>query len=303
MATAIDDDRWHELFKDLDTEVEEKENASSFQQDSLQDERISPFLEGEPGSFKTPSSSLIRDNTDITVKEDGAIQTKTFSSEYDLPSRTDLVSVKPQDVCVHLNEIRVDEPVDIVVIQNIPPRWRLNGHKMHHGEMKNIVKRLHVLVHCTVHQQEIFAHDIEFATEKFLTNISKYRSMKTERGGAYLNVLQNLLQDNEELNRAVTYKCHSLVVKGGIKNKDNWHSELNQYAKDYFQEHPVEQTFQRMKIEAFRTFVKQWKQKWKPVKDDPQVEKVLGKLKYKTFAEVPSAARKIVIIFGWKDNS
>ncbi|CAF1398862.1 unnamed protein product, partial [Didymodactylos carnosus] len=250
-------------------------------QASLQDERTSPILERKPASFKAPSSSQIGDNTNTTAKEDKAIQAKAFSGEYDLPSRTDLVSVKPQDVYAHLNEIRGDEPIEIGVIQNTPPRWRLDGHKMHHGEMKNIVKRLHALVHCTVHQQEIFAHDIEFATDKFLTNISKCKSMKTERGDVYLKIVQKLLQDNEkeakeQFNRAVSYKCHSLVVKGGIKNEDDWCNELNQYAKDYFQEHAVEQTFQHMKIDTFRIFIKQSKEKWKCEKNDAQVDQVLA---------------------------
>ncbi|CAF3669936.1 unnamed protein product [Rotaria socialis] len=288
MATANNDDRWSELLKDLDTEVEEEEDSSSFQQDSLQDERTSPIPQRKPGSFKTPSFSQLRDNTNTTAKEDRAIQTKTFSSEYDLPSRTDLVSAKPRDVYDHLNEIRGDEPIEIGVIQNTPPRWRLDGHKMHHGEMTNIVKRLNVLVHCTVHQQEIFAHDIEFATDKFLTNISKYRTTKTQRDEIYFKILQKLLQDKEneakeQFNRAVSYKCHSLVKKGGIKDEHDWYSQLNQYAKDYFQELSIERTFQPMKINAFRIFVKQWKEKWKPEKDDAQVDKVLGKLKYKNF--------------------
>jgi hypothetical protein len=315
-------DRWKKLFEDLDVVVDDDDDddddeftQSTTPSSSNKPEYYSPIVDKTkpntspssnpitnthglenispaspnknplPTHTSSPSSSF----SDIVPSKGDAVQPTIISHEYDLPSRTDLVSLQTNIILEHLKDMisLSDGNTDSVRIDTVvhpSEKWILYAYASQHAEMDTVVKRLHSLVKLTIESERIY-HEVSVdSIKKLIENMHAVDFKRQESWLFFITILEKMLK--KELDRVcnmfkkrIETLCRSLVVKGCIKMENPYESELNDFTEYCLKDHSVDKSFERMKQQAFQVFNNNTKVNIKSENDiNRAADQVLGKL-------------------------
>ncbi|CAF4999182.1 unnamed protein product, partial [Rotaria magnacalcarata] len=186
---------------------------------------------------------------------------------YDLPTRTDLVSVQTISVEHHLKTnipIPCDGNNDFVHISTVidpNPQWILSGYADQHREMKAIVQRLHQLVNETNEQEKRVERETINSANKLISKI--WLAMKVgknqKNGNRFIKCLNDLLNKQanhllEDFKKSLHDKSRSLVEVGCIRMMVRYDDELKKLTESYLEKKVIEQSFEKMICAAYSEF-------------------------------------------------
>ncbi|CAF3381953.1 unnamed protein product [Rotaria socialis] len=217
-----------------------------------------------------------------------------FVRTYNLPSRSDLVSLQTITILEHLKATVFvnggnNNLVQINTRVNPSPQLILHGYVDQHLQMDEIVKRFHRLVKFVVELQTEYKKAMLNSIQALVDRMNKVRvEGKMKRiWNTFIAYVKDLLK--EEADKLYTlYKdhietlCRSLVVTGCIKMNVSYETELNDFNDSFTNKHSIDNSYEDIKQQAFKVFNADMKGKWKPedVPDDKIASKVLGKQSY-----------------------
>ncbi|CAF1258217.1 unnamed protein product, partial [Didymodactylos carnosus] len=209
-----------------------------------------------------------------------------FARTYNLPSRSDLVSLQTITILEHLKTtVSVhggdNNLVHIDTILNPSPQWILHGYVNQHLEMDEIVKRFHKLVKFAIELEAEYEEAMLHSIRGLIDRMNKVR-VEGKIWNTFISYVKDLLK--EEADKLHTLHkdhietlCRSLVVTGCIKMNVSYETKLNDFNDSFTREHSIDRSYEHIKRQAFKAFNADMKKKWKPedVQDDKIANEVL----------------------------